>query len=226
MRVGLCFTSRSKQPSWCVNIRHSVFVFFGFFFSVTQNSHQEGYLLKRYWVSDRQFDNIQPTAEVLNPICQSGFFFFSTVQLLIYLMSNMWKWLVGREKCCIDREGEREKSSGQSATLFCFTATWEGGQSGHTHVYTHVHARPRTLALTHSHTRARAELTQQKQRQQQVRCQHITALPFFSVLLREKRSDILWSTLQKSAACNGGWIVTPVHSSHTPSVSPPPSHCF
>lgn len=156
MRVGLCFTSRSKQPSWCVNIRHSVFVFFGFFFSVTQNSHQEGYLLKRYWVSDRQFDNIQLTAEVLNPICQSGVFFFSTVQLLIYLMSNMWKWLVGREKCCIDREGEREKSSGQSATLFCFTATWEGGQSGHTHVYTHVHARPRTLALTHSDTHARA----------------------------------------------------------------------
>lgn len=124
---------------------------------MTQNSHQEGYLLKRYWVSDRQFDNIQLTAEVLNPICQSGVFFFSTVQLLIYLMSNMWKWLVGREKCCIDREGEREKSSGQSATLFCFTATWEGGQSGHTHVYTHVHARPRTLALTHSHTHARVQ---------------------------------------------------------------------
>lgn len=70
------------------------------------------------------------------------------------------------------------QSSGQPATLFCSTAT-------HTHT-------------PHTHDR----------RVQQVRCQHITALPFFSVLLREKRSDILWSTLQKSAACNGGWTVT------------------
>lgn len=124
---------------------------------MTQNSHQEGYLLKRYWVSDRQFDNIQLTAEVLNPICQSGVFFFycSIADLLNVEHVKMTGWK--REVLYWQRGGEREKQRAVSHSVLLHCNMGGRPKWTHTHVYTHVHARPRTLALTHSHTRARVQ---------------------------------------------------------------------
>lgn len=88
------------------------------------------------------------------------------------------------------------QSSRQSATLFCFTATWEGGQRGH--IYTHTHAH--VYARTHTRTDVKTHIQACTQEQAHARTNEHTLTLFLSRSVSLSLSNKHMHTLAHSAA--------------------------